>query len=62
LEKSGVEKQIPPLPCGMTNKRARAKAKTTATAMTKADCSAALRNDKQKSGQQHVKRMRVVRI
>jgi hypothetical protein len=44
-EESVVEKQIPPLRCGMTNKRAKARTRT------KADSSAALRNDKQKGNQ-----------
>jgi hypothetical protein len=49
-EEAEVGKQIPPLRCGMTNKEASARAKTTATAT--ADSSASLRNDKQENGRQ----------
>jgi len=51
-----IEKQIPPLRCGMTNRRASSTAKTTATG--EADSSAALRNDKQKGRQRQAQKQR----
>jgi hypothetical protein len=53
-EESVLKQQIPPLRCGMTNKRA---GNSNSNDNTTADSFASLRNDKQKDRQQQVQRL-----